>query len=217
MSVNKVAIALTAALALAACKGEDKDDTTTTTVNTTPEAVAAVDDGTLQIAGWDEQYVVDFKDLAVNVPDNRLFHMDATAFCPSLSGKVTTMDEYTSECRNITEAKAQYNVDVYACRGHGDTFYAYMPTNSLEVEKIFSTDEKIEDIDPARLFTVDGMRRQFENFGNDTFTVTKATNVGAPEKPYSFSDAMTSYIERGIGQHQAQDPVCSAKFEYNLK
>lgn len=216
MFVNKVAIALTAALALAACRGEEEDDKTAT-VTTAPESAAPVEDGTLKITGWDEQYVIDLKDLAVVVPENRLFHMDATAFCPSLSGKVTNMDEYTSECRDITEAKAQYNIDVYACRGHGDTFYAYMPTNNLAIEKIFSTDATIEEIDPARLFTVGGMRRQFERFGNDNFTVTKATYVGAPEKPYSYSDAMTSYIERGIGRHSEQNPVCSAQFEHNLR
>ncbi len=210
MSMNKAALALTAVLALAACK--DDDDKNTNTTNE-PEVVAPiVDDGTLKITEWDEQYVVALDNLEVVLPHDRLFSMDATAFCPSLSGKTTTMDEYTAACREITQTTAQYNVDVYACRGHGDTFYAYMPTSTREAATPFST--TMENYDDNRLSSLDRMRGQFENFGNDTFMVSTAEQVGTRE--YSHADAMETNIKNGIGNHKIQDPMCSAQFKYNL-
>ena len=210
MSVKKATLALTALLALAACK--DDDDKKTNTVSEPEMAVPEVDDGTLKITAWDDQYVVDLENIEVVLPNNRLFSLDTTAFCPSLSGKTTTLDEYTAACREITQSQAQYIVDVYACRGKGDTFYAAMPASTREAAAPFNT--TMENYNDNRLFSVEGMRRQFENFGNDNFTVSRAEQTGTRE--YSHADAMTEYIAEGRGNHKAQDPMCSAQFKYNL-
>ena len=215
MSLNKAAIvSLTAVLALAACNDEEEDDKTKNTITTVPEATQ--DDGTIKISAWDMKYVIS-DNLYVELPKGRIFELQAAAFCPSLSGQFSTHDEYAAECRNITEAKAQYIIDVYACRGHGDTFYAAMPTRTLSAELPFTTKETTADINPDVLFTVDGMRRQFERYGNDTFTVSRAERIGTADTPRSYEDAMTSYIENGIGRHQEQTPICSAQFKFNLE
>ena len=215
----RTAGALSMVMLLAACPDGDDDDQSTETesqATVTAPSVTVPEDNSMQITGWDNNLVVALDDLEIVLPNNRLFHLDAVAFCPSLSGQVETMEEYQAACRDVIQDKAQYYVDVYACRGHGDTFYAYMPTSTLEAELPFTTHRTIDDINPNVLFQVENMERRYENFGHDEFTVSSAERAG--DREYSHSDAMTRYIAEERGNHRANEggPVCTANYQFNL-
>lgn len=204
--MKKAALALTAALALAACK--DDDDSGNTAENENTEAVEQAETADTKVA-WSDDFVVDFEGVEVVLPNDRLFELSGRMACPSLP----LDDNYAAACQDITADKAQYVVDVYACRGHGDAFYAAVPTNTEEAYRVFSHNGGAH-FTEDHLFTEDGMRRQYENFGNDGYTVTSAVQTGTMER--DFAAAMEGYITAGRGRHSVQDPVCSAHYEFNL-
>lgn len=192
-----LAFALAAATTLTGCKNDKSADDAAKAAEAAAQEKAA---NTLQITGWDDKYAVNFEGLKIILPPSRVFTLNATGFCPSLSGKVADLAEYKQACRAHTEAEAQRYIDGYACGGKGDTFYAYMPTTTREAALPFSTDTKIRDINPKSLFTVADIKYRYEKFHQGGFTVSDAFRTGTSTEPRQYGADCTAHFAHNLGE-----------------
>ena len=176
------------ALALAACD-EDTDNKNET--EQTQEVVQQEETaGSLLIEEWNDALLVEFENLEIILPENRIYQMTGVGFCPSLSGQVDSIDEYQQACTIILHEKMQYYVDRFACDGHGERFYSAMPVNTIEAARPFSPD--MESYNTNRFFTVEGMQRNYERYGKDVFTVSSADHAGEGDGTHSHGENCTA-------------------------
>ncbi len=197
-SASRWALLAVLGVALAACGG-DEDDQATGQAEQAPAAVEEVvaDDTGLAVI-WSDEFVREFNDIAVVLPPNRAYNLTATGFCPSLDGQVETLEDYDAQCGAIVADSIQYVIDRYACLGQGDTFYAAVSVNTAEAAEPFIT-TPLSEYSLNRLFTIEGMKRQSEKFGNDAYTVSVAEPAGSADGTHVHGDA---------------DEQCPASFQY---